>query len=81
MNWVRIKDRLPELDQWVLAYGNKNDFTYTISVVQYIYIDSIDEYFWNMLSSGCGCCDVDLTGVTHWMPLPESPEDKEENES
>lgn len=25
---------------------------------------------------GCGCCGGDIPKPTHWMPLPEMPEEK-----
>ena len=69
MEWISVKDRLPELDTWVLAYSTKND----LIACSFRTIGNHFPIIWNLLSSGCGCCDSDLGDVTHWMPLPDKP--------
>lgn len=71
MEWISVKYRLPEINQWILA----SDGEFPGGLVQYCYNEHIGEYFWNFLSSGCGCCDTDMKNVTHWMPLPEPPKE------
>jgi hypothetical protein len=65
MNWISVKDKLPELGESVLlidAYESQyvgwlHEFTTSSSIHwQYSY-----------------CCGCAATSVTHWMPLPEPP--------
>ena len=70
MEWISVKDRLPELNTWVLAYDYKKE----LIVCSYTTTNDHLGVLWNMLSSGCGCCDGDFEGVTHWMPLPPKPD-------
>lgn len=70
MEWISVKDRLPELETWVLAYSAKDD----LIACSFTRIGNQHPIIWNLLSSGCGCCDSDLEEVTHWMPLPDKPD-------
>lgn len=72
MDWISVKDRLPEINQWVISYSP--NFRSSIAITQYE--KSTDESFWSLLSSGCGCCDGVMQNVTHWMQLPELPKEK-----
>lgn len=69
MEWIPITEKLPEIDQRVLAIGSG---THAIPC-------KFNEYFWR---------DVDLfaddriirayyTSITHWMPLPSPPKQKD----
>ncbi len=80
MNWISVKDRLPELDQEVLTYSEggaiyvcyRYDYSkeYKWSKKQIESYGS-NKYSWRQLG---GCCMEDLgEDPTHWMPLPESP--------
>ena len=75
MNWIKCSERLPEINKWVLVYASGEPDEKTITTSCFLTIDIRDRPIWNLLSSGCGCCDSDLTNVTHWMPLPEPPKD------
>ncbi len=59
--WVSVKDRLPEVNESVLVCDGAEIW------VDYMYKSHDDErlYF-----------SVVEYGVTHWMPLPDMPEDK-----
>lgn len=53
MEWIKCSDRMPELDAWVLIYSKEKDLiacSFTTPFME-------DKVTWNMLSSGCGCCD------------------------
>jgi len=69
MNWISVKDKVPNLNAFVLSTDGN-----LVSITSYEYNEHIQEYYWNYLSSGCGCCDKDMPNVTHWMPLPEPPQ-------
>jgi Protein of unknown function (DUF551) len=62
MEWISIKDRLPENQSTVLIYGNGYDVQYFEDNGFYDF--EIDYEF-----------SVNKTeNVTHWMPLPIPPE-------
>ena len=61
--WVSVKDRLPENDQWALCFMEDKSFG-TFRVFQWNYID----WQWNDGNEW-----FDEKDVTHWMPLPEPP--------
>lgn len=61
MQWINVKDKLPDIGQRVLVYqkdgvqgGNEIDIEYRQC-----------EDFWS--DQGI------ISGITHWMPLPEIP--------
>lgn len=63
MNWISVKDRLPEKNQNVLVYqkggvhgGNEID-------IEYLQGDG----FW--ADQGI------MSEISHWMPLPEKPKE------
>ena len=71
MNWISVKDRLPENEQTVLAYynfGGKCKIRFYGTLTYYAFDP---EPHWQHEGTGLK--------VTHWMPLPEPPEE-EENE-
>ena len=63
--WISVKERLPENDQWVLCFMKDKAFG-TFRVFQWNYID----WQWNDGNEW-----YDEKDVTHWMPLPPAPED------
>lgn len=69
MEWISVKDRLPEPETDVLAfrYDHISIFTYRYNrrgILKFMYMD--DSGYW---------CEVFAPEVTHWMPLPEHPKD------
>ena len=71
MEWISVKDRLPEIEQEVLAYwewvdSNKKIYPsmsvcYIQSITKYVNSQSVE---WNEVGSNM---------ITHWMPLPPKP--------
>ena len=62
--WISVEDRLPKIDSKdVLFY----DPGFGVKIGCYCGL-RYDEHEWRDNSS--------YTNVTHWMPLPEPPEDK-----
>ena len=61
--WISVKDRLPENDQWALCFMKDKSFG-TFRVFQWNYID----WQWNDGNEW-----YDENDVTHWMPLPQPP--------
>ena len=67
MHWISVKDRLPEDDGEVLAC-NGND----------VFIAHCEGDYWAvyLLNTEDDCYEQHVVKVTHWMPLPEPPEVK-----
>ena len=64
---VRVEDRLPEIDEWVHAYDS---YSKRWICARLVYTGIKDETAW---------ADDDLSYyspgvITHWMPMPPSPE-------
>ena len=65
MEWIRVEDRLPIQGQRVLCYAGT---IYEKVFEKDIFYDGETDYY---------CPIGEITGVTHWAPLPTSPsEDK-----
>ena len=63
MEWINVKDRLPEDLEDILFFDGKDIFKGHISK------SYMDEFHTWVSVSGNGIYDV-----THWMPLPEPPQ-------
>lgn len=61
MNWISVKDSLPDTNMDVLAF----DGEYVIQNVSFSY-DHFED--WNSIP----CSDFPEC-ITHWMPLPDKP--------
>ena len=74
MKWISVKDQMPESRENILAFVNNpwNDRGYSYSyegmrlVKQSIYIKEKNIF-------ETDCCGRTLGNVTHWMELPEKP--------
>ena len=62
--WIGVEERLPEHEHEVLVYtdryGGRIEFAY--------YVRHLDAWYQN-------CCLL-IPNVTHWMPIPEQPEEQ-----
>lgn len=79
MEWIRVKDRLPEIYDFVLVFSNNpgTNEPRPIAIARY------NSENWEFLGhSGldwaCGAYQdieyhIDGLDITHWMPLPEPP--------
>jgi len=64
MEWISVKDRLPEDISLVLAFGeNYHD------AVFFAYSNKVDWFDPDIVHNS----KIDKGDVTHWMPLPEPP--------
>lgn len=71
MEWISVKDRLPDKQKQVLVYDHgkgiiTQGFKYQHSNVWHVttYMDSINIFTGEV-----------AINVTHWMPLPDEPKD------
>lgn len=66
--WISVKDRLPEIKRYgtsdiVLAFDKKHGKCFAL---RYKTREGIKWF----------CSGTELVDITHWMPLPESPEEE-----
>jgi len=63
--WVKVKDRLPENEDYILLTDvSLNDYYGYLPVTGYY--DLTDNKFFSMR-------DDEMPSTTHWQPLPEEP--------
>jgi hypothetical protein len=74
IEWISVKDRLPEDGQTVLLYGRRTyccelDAEENYGIYQAEHVNN------NLYCSECYKCDssTNYEFVTHWMPLPTMP--------
>ena len=67
MNWISVKDYIPELMKDVLVYDARNKNM----AVGSLWKKEDDSYFWKDSSGWM----LTIGEVTHWMPLPEPPKE------
>lgn len=70
MEWINIKDRLPELvDNKYLVFVQGDHERKRIKICKWVGIKSHGRCVYKWLSSA-----FPANHVTHWMPLPEMPQ-------
>lgn len=73
MEWISVKDRLPELDESVLCYSKTKD----VYNGEENHIISLGKRFVNYTQEPVFVADsgmlMETTEVLFWMPLPEPP--------
>lgn len=73
--WISVEEKLPENEDYVLAYAEKKDisavsiFVNKKIIAKYLGVESELEYYF---------CSIEnigriFHGITHWMPLPQPP--------
>lgn len=67
MTWIKCTDRLPELNKEVLIYFNGCFISY---LRQYDFKGNIRKAWMD-----CENTNFKWEDITHWMPLPEPPND------
>lgn len=92
MNWISVKDKLPDFEEIIIftdgsriAFGEYNEKTQS----KYFYLNNTnvrDEFLKNdpeineekcgFISEYAPWSEIDSSEVTHWMPLPKTPEVK-----
>lgn len=78
MEWISVKDRLPEQYEDVLIYFERSGCM-AVAYLSCPYASTDSPELWKC-AFGDDCdgndCYVDcITTPSHWMPLPESPKD------
>jgi hypothetical protein len=62
LKWISVKDKLPEVRKNVLCYFPNKEYGGKIAID---YMETLKGYFARQFKYG---------KVTHWCPLPETPE-------
>ena len=68
--WISVEERLPQQRERVLCYSPERKS-------KSIFVGYIGSYSGFWLEEPCYCC---ISEVTHWMPLPEAPHMRKEDE-
>lgn len=86
MKWISIKDRLPEHRKLVLVLTNAYAQAVTIFLKDEFTTQFLKDHGVNipddcLHGDGYAFCSQEnrgniLNGITHWMPLPEPPNEK-----
>ena len=68
--WISVNDRVPEAGGYVVCIAKRNPFSRFMPMVARIkkngWVNPITEQY--------------ISEVTHWMPLPDPPEEEQKNE-
>lgn len=67
MEWISVKDRLPEMNKTVLIVRSGS--------VEIGFYNAKDKRFYVPNESAFDGWPIPVDGVTHWMPLPEPPKE------
>lgn len=70
MNWISVKDRLPDDSEDVLIYFKKK---IRYDHLRIAYHSKNGASNWNLPSGTSPYIQDKLKSVTHWMPLPDKP--------
>lgn len=70
MEWINVNNKTPDLNVNVL-FVNINEYTGITEVRS----GSMNKYGW----SSCDAYEDEIFNVTHWMPLPEFPNEQNVN--
>ena len=71
--WISVDDRLPEIDERVFVYIPKPDNHYNIEIA-YISEGNDDYPYW-VLRDKSQFYSTRFHYISHWMPMPEPPQD------
>lgn len=73
VKWISVDDRLPETDERVFVYIPRPDNHYNIEIA-YISEENDDYLYW-VLRDKSQFYSTRFHYISHWMPLPEPPQD------
>lgn len=66
MKWIDVKVKIPNKDEYVLLYDSHLNLVYEGKLLP-------SDFFYSHRSGYSK--DIDDCEITHWMPLPEKPND------
>ena len=73
MEWISVKDRMPDAYQPVIVHVRHTEEWRNTVLTEHPW-HVVEEDVW--LGDGwCNNADEDIHEVTHWMPMPEPPEE------
>lgn len=68
MEWISIRDRLPPKDENILLYDGNEVFC-----GDHYFSKECKSFFGNQVCDGTCYGWYEKNEITHWMPLPDSP--------
>ena len=77
MEWISVKDRLPDEEDSYLTYMMDNGCSYNNVIQRFFIKPRILKGIYGDTHSNWELVKWDDYVVTHWMPLPKPPEQKE----
>lgn len=77
MKWISVNERLPETTH-TMSCGNKYSEDVLVTDGEDCYVANLEAVrpFFEVKVWAITQSDVEINGVTHWMPLPPPPEVK-----
>jgi hypothetical protein len=77
MEWISVKDILPENKEMVLVSIPDSLLVMVNHVVEFSLNEYSGNHIWQTINSSHPAYTLyaNVDGVTHWMPLPEPPKD------
>lgn len=77
MNWISVKERMPEKEKLVLLFSQSNQRLSGSLIFLGSLEEDYDEVEGTLVFKESECCNSKDPYVTHWMPLPEPPKEQE----
>lgn len=77
-DWIKISERLPDIDQEVIIISENLPFAATFKKDTYRrLLGKMEELSFRVHETGCGCCSETIKPeeVTYWMPILEYPKE------
>ncbi len=79
--WIKCSERMPPIDEKILAYAKESN-SKKYEIIKAIYYDRYEingrkpeyEFYECCNCSGYDYDDMMIDHISHWMPLPKTPE-------
>ena len=71
--WIKVKDRLPENAGWYLTWVT--NVAYGYEYYEMLYYNDDKKWMYDIFYKAEFEVDTTIHFITHWMPLPDKPEE------
>lgn len=71
MNWINVEDELPDIDCPVLTWQVWEETV----ICGNLFLTKEGEKLWAIADADKCIGTAEQLGITHWMPLPEGPDE------